>query len=87
LLTTYDSSPILVVGNYKPHAEPMNTDPIELRVELVRRRIKQIDVALRFPMDDTLLSKILNGRRPAPEGFHERFREVVEELSGAGVPA
>jgi transcriptional regulator with XRE-family HTH domain len=44
-------------------------------------KVKQADIAARLPMDETLLSRILNGRRPEPEGFRERFVAIVDELT------
>jgi hypothetical protein len=56
---------------------------IEERFEAVTAalRVKQADIAARYPMDEPTLSRILNGRRPEPEGFRERFVAIVDELT------
>jgi hypothetical protein len=55
---------------------------LQIRIRLLVADVKQADVAGRYPMDETLFSRILNGRRPMPEGFRERVEQVVAELSG-----
>lgn len=57
-----------------------------MRIRLVTAGVRQGDVAARYPMDETYLSKILNGRRPIPDGFEDRFEEVVDQLAPDSSP-
>ena len=49
-----------------------------LRVELWRAKLRQNKLAKMFEMDETLLSRILNGyREPSPE-FRKKISELLE---------
>ena len=57
--------------------------PIARKLKENRRRIRQMvivsqtQLAQRMDMDPSLLSHVLAGRRPAPEGFYESAAAVL----------
>lgn len=57
----------------------MDPTIVELRAELARAYpLRNRDIAAELGIDDSLLSKILSGSRPMPDGFPEQFRTAVE---------
>lgn len=63
-------------------------DPLtKMKVALVTNRLRQVDVAMRLGMDESEMSRILNGRRRTlPEGFEARFYQAIEDLAPSSEP-
>lgn len=56
-------------------------DALTLKIELVRRGVRQTEVADRLGIDKDLLSKRLLGTRPMPEGFDTQVLAAVHEIA------
>ena len=54
-----------------------------LKAEIVKRGLRQRDVASQVGIDPTALNVILNGHRPPPEGFEARLLSVLDLLERA----
>lgn len=54
-----------------------------LKAEIVRRGLRQRDVATQLGIDPTALNMILNGHRPPPEGFEDRLPAALDLLEAA----
>ena len=58
-------------------------DMRHLKAEIVRRGLRQIDVARRIGIDPTALNQILNGHRPPPKDFESRVLAALDLLEAA----
>jgi hypothetical protein len=56
-----------------------NEERLNLRFKLLQHGVRQWQIAVKYPMDEGELSRILNGRRTPPAGFRERFEECLNE--------
>lgn len=60
--------------------ELMANEPgLELKKSLVGSGLTQRDVARQLQINEGLLSRYLDGSRPLPEGFVDRFREAFDK--------
>ena len=55
--------------------------------QLAHRGITQEQIAARLGYDPTLLSRILRGLRPAPDGFADRLETTLDQLEAAEAAA
>jgi transcriptional regulator with XRE-family HTH domain len=53
-----------------------------LKLQLWRKRIRQNQLAKMIPLDETVLSKIMNGFRVAAPGLRQRIAAVLEADEG-----
>lgn len=56
-------------------------DAVALKIELVKRGIRQGEVAELLGIDQDLISKRLLGSRPMPEGFADEFLAALDEIA------
>ena len=55
--------------------------------QLAYRGITQEQIAARLGYDPTLLSRILRGLRPAPDGFADRLETTLDQIEAAEAAA
>jgi transcriptional regulator with XRE-family HTH domain len=55
----------------------------DLRRRLVGTGLRQGDVAKQLGMDESRLSRILNGRNSMPAGFPDRFAQAMRDAAEA----
>jgi len=56
----------------------------EIRVEILKRRLHQADVAVEAKMSESKLSRILNSRVQPRPGELEQIAQAVESIGAAG---
>jgi len=53
---------------------------LEIRVEILKRRLRQADIAGAMSISESKLSRILNGRVEAPPAELERISKTVKSI-------
>lgn len=56
-------------------------DLLELKAEMVLRRVRQRQVAVRLGISESQFSDMLNGYRAVDSDLKRRIREIIDELS------
>lgn len=59
----------------------MSVSALDMKIRLVQRGVRQVEVATKLGMDEGQMSRILNGREKWPEGFPARFDEAVDAVA------
>lgn len=57
------------------------SDLIELKAEMVRRRVRQRQVAKQLEISEGYLSDVLNGVKPVDSELKQAIAKVIDELS------
>jgi hypothetical protein len=59
----------------------MNEVLAEMRAQLAHSGFRLGRVAVKLEMDDSILSRVLNGSRPLPEDLPGRFDQAIRDLA------